>query len=150
MGVNDFELIFNSIIAYPDRNDRAILISVAQQLWDSTDPELYLPYIVNGYKDVLGPNQILTIHSVNDAQVPMLSSDRASRTAGIPVLSSSTRLPYGVEVLDGPINGSALVYFDGDFPAVPDSNLAPPQGYHSLAHNLIAAVPEVNEMVFEN
>ena len=145
---NQFELIFNSILGYESRNDRAILISVAQQLWDSTDPEIYLPYIVDGYENLLEPNTILTIHSVNDAQVPMLSSDRATRTAGIPVISSSTRIPYGVDVVDGPIDGSALVYFDGDFPGVPESNTAPPQSSHSLAHNLIAGVTEVNEMVF--
>ncbi len=145
---NQFELIFNSVLGYPERNNRAVLISVAQQLWDATDSEIYLPFIVDGYKDTLGPNNILTIHSVNDAQVPMLSSDRATRTAGIPVLNSSTRQPYGVEIVAGPINGSALVYFDGDFPEVPEANVAPPQGYHSLAHNLIASVPEVNEMVF--
>jgi len=145
---NQFELIFNSVLGYPERNDRAVLISVAQQLWDSTDSEIYLPFIIDGYKDILEPNNILTIHSVNDAQVPMLSSDRATRTAGIPVLSSSTRQPYGVDVVDGPINGSVLVYFDGNFPAVPETNLAPPQSSHSLAHNLIAGVSEVNEMVF--
>ena len=105
-------MIFNSILGYESRNDRAILISVAQQLWDSTDPEIYLPYIVEGYGEILEPNTILTIHSANDAQVPMLSSDRATRTAGIPVISSSTRLPYDVEIVDGPITGSALVYFD--------------------------------------
>ena len=145
---NQFELIFNSILGYESRNDRAILISVAQQLWDSTDPEIYLPYIVEGYGEILEPNTILTIHSANDAQVPMLSSDRATRTAGIPVISSSTRLPYDVEIIDGPITGSALVYFDGDFPGVPEANIAPPQSQHSLAHNLIAGVTEVNEMVF--
>ena len=64
------------------------------------------------------------------------------------VLSNSTRLPYGLEILDGPIIGSALVYFDGNFPRVPESNVAPPQSSHSLAHNLIAPVKEVNDMVF--
>ena len=78
----------------------------------------------------------------------IVSSDRATRTAGIPVISSSTRIPYDVDVVEGPITGSALVYFDGDFPGVPESNKAPPQSSHSLAHNLIAAVTEVNEMVF--
>ena len=124
---DQFEVIFNSVLGYESRNDRAIMISVAQHLWDSTDPETYLPFIndgevnMNNTEDVfLGANTILTIHSANDAQVPMLSSDRASRTAEIPVLSNSTRLPYGREILDGPIIGSALVYFDGDFPEVPD------------------------------
>ena len=152
---DQFEVIFNSVLGYESRNDRAIMISVAQHLWDSTDPETYLPFIndgevnMNNTDDVfLGANTILTIHSANDAQVPMLSSDRASRTAQIPVLSNSTRLPYGLEILDGPIIGSALVYFDGNFPGVPESNVAPPQSSHSLAHNLIAPVKEVNDMVF--
>ena len=152
---DQFEVIFNSVLGYESRNDRAIMISVAQHLWDSTDPETYLPFIndgevnMNNTDDVfLGANNILTIHSANDAQVPMLSSDRASRTAEIPVLSNSTRLPYGLEILDGPIIGSALVYFDGNFPGVPESNVAPPQSSHSLAHNLIAPVKEVNDMVF--
>ena len=152
---DQFEIIFNSVLGYESRNDRAIMISVAQQLWDSTDPETYLPFIGDGEINMssgdsvtLGPNTILTIHSANDAQVPMLSSDRASRTAQIPVLSNSTRLPYGLEILDAPIVGSALVYFDGNFPEVPESNIAPPQSSHSLAHNLIAPVKEVNDMVF--
>ena len=145
---NQFELIFNSILGYPDRNDRAILISMGQQLWDSTDPDIYLNFIANGYGNVLTPKTILAVYSVNDAQVPMLSSDRACRAADIPVLSTSTRLPYDVDVVEGPIEGSAAVFFDGNFPEVPEGNTGPSPEYHSLAHNLIAGVPEVNAMVF--
>jgi len=145
---NQFELIFNSILGYPDRNDRAIIISLGQQLWDSTDPDIYLNFVANGYGDVLTPKTILAVYSVNDAQVPMLSSDRACRAADIPVLSTSTRLPYGVDIVEGPIEGSAAVFFDGNFPEVPEGNTGPSPEYHSLAHNLIAGVPEVNAMVF--
>lgn len=144
-----FELVFSHTVSYPERIDRAILISVAQQLWDSTDPETYFPFITNGYEDVLGPNQVLMIDSVNDAQVSMLSSDRAGRTAGVPILSTSSRIPYGIVVADGPVDGSAMVYFDGHFPEVPDGNLPPPFEYHSLAHNSIATVSETNELVFQ-
>jgi len=55
---NQFELIFNSILGYPDRNDRAILISMGQQLWDSTDPDIYLNFIAYGYGNVLTPKTI--------------------------------------------------------------------------------------------
>lgn len=145
---NQFELIFNSILGYRERNDRAIMISLGQQLWDSTDPDIYLNFVSEGYGDVLVPKTILAVYSVNDAQVPMLSSDRACRSADIPVLSTSTRHPYGVDVVEGPIEGSAAVFFDGNFPAVPEGNSGPSPEYHSLAHNLIAGVPEVNEMVY--
>ena len=101
----------------------------------------------NSYNNLFGNFSFLSIISVNDAQVPMLSSDRAASTAGIPVLSSSARLPYGLSVQDGPINGSAVVYWDGDFPAVPTGNTAADSSLHSLAHNLIAPIPEVNDMV---
>ena len=144
-----FELVFSHTVSYPQRIDRAILISVAQQLWDSTDPETYFPFITNGYEDVLGPNHVLLLDSVNDAQVSMLSSDRAGRTADIPILSTSSRIPYGITVDDGPVDGSAMVYFDGHFPGVPEGNLPPPSEYHSLAHNSIATVPEANELVFQ-
>ena len=144
-----FELVFSHDVSYPERIDRAILISVAQQLWDSTDPESYFPFITNGYGDVLGPNHVVLLDSVNDAQVAMLSSDRAGRTANIPILNTSSRIPYGMDVDNGPVNGSAMVYFDGNFPGVPEGNLPPPSEYHSLAHNSVATVPESNELVFQ-
>ena len=53
-----------------------------------------------------------------------------------------------MDVVEGPIEGSAAVFFDGNFPEVPEGNTGPSPEYHSLAHNLIAGVPEVNAMVF--
>ena len=49
----------------------------------------------------------------------MLSSDRSARAAGIPVLNGSMHMPYGVEVVDGPVNGSAIVYWDGNYAVMP-------------------------------
>ena len=144
-----FEEGFSSFAGYPQRNDRALLVGVIQQLWSVTDPETYLPFANSGYEDVLGPFNILSIISVNDAQVPALSSDRAARTAGIPVLDSSARLPYGLTPAAGPITGSAVVYWDGGYPAMPDDNSAPPLDQSSKAHNEIGPIEAVNDMVRE-
>jgi len=81
--------------------------------------------------------------------VSMLSSDRAGRTAAIPILSTSSRIPYAMVMDDGPVHGSAMVYFDGHFPGVPEGNSPPPLEYHSLAHNSIAIVPEASELAFQ-
>lgn len=133
--------------AYPERNDRALLIAVCQQMWDATDAETWLRFAQNGYGDQIQPFNVLSTISVNDAQVPELSSDRSARAVGMPVLNGSMHIPYGVEIADGPISGSAIVYWDGDYEAMPETNAAPPIGDAGKAHNEIAPIVQVNEMV---
>jgi len=133
--------------AYPQRNDRALLIAVCQQMWDASDAETWLRFAESGYGDEIQPFNILSTISVNDAQVPGLSSDRAARTAGIPMLNGSMMTPYGIDMVDGPINGSAIVYWDGGYDGMPDTNAAPPLGDAGLAHNEIAPIIQVNSMV---
>ncbi|PXY76153.1 MAG: hypothetical protein CXX81_16430 [Methanobacteriota archaeon] len=144
-----FAELFSHSAAYPERNDRALLIGVMQQMWDCSDPETFLPFANDGYESVIEPFSFLSIISVNDAQVPGISSDRAARTAGIPVLDSSARLPYGITPQSGPISGSAIVYWDGGYDAMPDGNSPPPVGDAGKAHNEIAIIEDVNEMVKE-
>ena len=132
-----FEVLFSSSLAYESTMDRSIIIALMQSMWDTTEPETYLPFIDGGMGGELHPYEILYVVSINDAQVTTLSADRASRTSGIPVLSNSTYLPYGVEVASAPISGSGIVYFDGRFPAVPSGNIQGPMEYHSLAHNQV-------------
>ena len=144
-----FADLFAHSAAYPDRNDRALLLGVMQQMWDCSDPETFLSFANDGYDSIVEPFSFLSIISVNDAQVPGISSDRAARTAGIPVLDSSARLPYGVTQQAGPISGSAIVYWDGGYDAMPESNSPPPVGDAGKAHNEIGVIEDVNEMVKE-
>ncbi|MDG1541473.1 MAG: hypothetical protein P8Q39_01375 [Candidatus Thalassarchaeaceae archaeon] len=144
-----FADLFSHSAAYPDRNDRALLLGVMQQMWDCSDPETFLSFANDGYDSIVEPFSFLSIISVNDAQVPGISSDRAARTAGIPVLDSSARLPYGVTQQAGPISGSAIVYWDGGYDAMPESNAPPPVGDAGKAHNEIGVIEDVNEMVKE-
>ena len=144
-----FADLFSHSAAYPDRNDRALLLGVMQQMWDCSDPETFLSFANDGYDSIVEPFSFLSIISVNDAQVPGISSDRAARTAGVPVLDSSARLPYGVTQQAGPISGSAIVYWDGGYDAMPESNAPPPVGDAGKAHNEIGVIEGVNEMVKE-
>ncbi len=132
-----FEDLFASPLAYESTMDRSILIALMQSMWDTTEPETYLPFIDGGMDGELHPYEVLYVVSINDAQVTTLSADRASRTSGIPVLSNSTYHPHGLEVVDAPVSGSAIVYFDGNFQAVPSGNIQGPMAYHSLAHNQV-------------
>ncbi|MDG1540157.1 MAG: hypothetical protein P8Q46_01205 [Candidatus Thalassarchaeaceae archaeon] len=132
-----FEELFSSPLAYESTMDRSILIALMQSMWDTTEPETYLPFIDGGLDGELHPYEVLYVVSINDAQVTTLSADRASRTSGIPVLANSTYYPHGLEIVDAPASGSAIVYFDGNFPVVPSGNIQGPMAYHSLAHNQV-------------
>ena len=132
-----FEELFASPLAYESTMDRSILLALMQSMWDATEPETYLPFRDGGLGGELHPFEILYLVSINDAQVTTLSADRASRTSGIPVLANSTYHPHDLDVTQAPISGSAIVYFDGNFPEVPLGNIQGPMAYHSLAHNQV-------------
>jgi hypothetical protein len=132
-----FEELFASPLAYESTMDRSILLALMQSMWDATEPETYLPFRDGGLEGELHPFEILYLVSINDAQVTTLSADRASRTSGIPVLANSTYHPHDLDVAQAPTSGSAIVYFDGNFPEVPPGNIQGPMAYHSLAHNQV-------------
>lgn len=144
-----FEILFTESVAYPSRNNRGILIATLQSIWDSTDAETFLPFHENGLEGMIQPFEMAYITSMNDHQVTTLSCDRAVRTAGIQNLESSAWHPWGVDVVSGPITGSGVVYFDGNFPAVPTGNQAGSSEYHSHAHGQAIPQPEAYTIAFD-
>jgi len=145
---SEFYQLLSSEISLPSRMDRAIAIALLQSIWDSTDGETFLPYRETGFGDKLKPFDMFYLTSMMDAQVTTLSADRAVRTGNVPVVNGSAYHPFGVEVLEGPINGSSAAYFDGDFPPLPTGNTNGPMWHHSLAHNLVLEVPEAKMMAY--
>ncbi len=143
-----FYQLLSSDVSLPSRLDRAVAIALLQSVWDSTDGETYLPFRETGYGDILKPFDMFYLTSMMDAQVTTLSADRAVRTGNVPVVAGSAYHPFGVDVVDGPINGSSATYFDGDFPALPTGNTNGPMWHHSLAHNLVLEVPEAKMMAY--
>ena len=135
--LTQFEELFASPIGYPSTNDRSILIALCQSMWDATEPETYLPFHQGGLDGKLNPYGLLYIVSINDAQVSILSADRAARTANLVNLENSTYHPYGIQIESAPYSSSGIVYFDGRFPEVPSGNIQGPMEYHSLAHNQV-------------
>ena len=109
---------------------------------DSTDGETFLPYRENGFEDLLKPFDMFYLTSMMDAQVTTLSADRAVRTGNVPVINGSAYHPFGVMAIEGPIDGSAAAYFDGDFPPLPTEIQMDQCGITLLAHNLVLEVPE--------
>ena len=145
---SEFHQLLSSDMSLPSRIDRAIAIALLQSIWDSTDGETFLPFRETGFDDVLKPFDMFYLTSMMDAQVTTLSADRAVRTGNVPVVNGSAYHPFGVQVVDGPINGSSAAYFDGNFPPLPTGNTNGPMWHHSLAHNLVLEVPEARMMAY--
>ena len=143
-----FYQLLSSDLSLPSRMDRAISIALLQSIWDSTDGETFLPFRENGFEDLLKPFDMFYLTSMMDAQVTTLSADRAVRTGNVPVVNGSAYHPFGVMLIEGPIDGSAAAYFDGDFPSLPTGNTNGPMWHHSLAHNLVLEVPEAKMMAY--
>lgn len=133
--------------AYQDKLDVAVLIGVMQMMWDATDPvgtaHIALePGAIPGTPD----KQLIMQIGVADNQVPNVASEYQARTMGIPVLGPAPYEPYLVPETTGPLDGSALVIFDGGLPAMPTTN-TPPQdlGAHSMPRSQPAAWRQMAE-----
>jgi len=129
---------------YPDRTDRAVLLTLAQQLWDFAEPTSYLPYATDGLED-FGPKTLLSIAALNDAQVPNLSTDLAMRMADVPVISGSVREPWGMDVVEAPWDGSGYITIDVGDPPNPEGNVAPTED--AGGHGDVILSPAAMEIV---
>jgi hypothetical protein len=137
--------------AYPARIDQAVLLPLAQHLWDATDPAGYLQHLTAGL-DGIGPKRVLSIAAENDAQVPNLSTDQSMRMVGVPIIEGSSRTAWGFDVEPSGYTGSAYLTIDMGDPAVPDGNVAPTvdAGGHSLVASSDAAVAIVQRWLVDN
>jgi hypothetical protein len=101
---------------FPDAADRQLQYAVSQLLWDPVDPLNHV--------DALRGRNVLWQESVNDEQVPNLTTELIARTLGVPLLAPSPREPWDLPATEGPLGpgASAVAIFDGGFPAPPLGN----------------------------
>ncbi len=132
-------------MGYPTRMDRQLLLAVIQQLWDFTDPISWLINLEREPLEGMPPKEVLYSVALHDAQVPNLSSDLAVRTAGFPLLVPSVVEPWGIPVVEAPVEGSAYVYFDVGDPPPPETNATPEED--PGGHGRMRGIEEHLEMV---
>tara|TARA_Y100000748_G_C15499446_1_gene489442 strand:- start:53 stop:2065 length:2013 start_codon:yes stop_codon:yes gene_type:complete len=117
---------FSLDISYENQMDRAVIMSaVIQQLWDVVDPDAYSAYLNGGYSG-LYENQYVSLNSMGDQVVPILSADRMIRSSGAVIMESSVYHPLETSIwTEGDNSASIAVYFDGNFTA-PEENIFGP------------------------
>ena len=130
---SDWPTYRNIVIgAYPDTLDLVLLINLMQMRWDKSETAGVSHW-------VLDDNEVMLHMALGDDEVPNLSTHWQARTMGVPVLAPSVEEPYGLELAEGPIGGSALVIMDGrddSDPPIPDANVpAPNTGAHYVTRS---------------
>ena len=141
-----FHFIFASEYGYDSQLDRAVAISIMQSLWDSVEADTFLSLREEGYLDQVEPYELMTLFSIADLQISNISSSRMMRTANIPILDSSTMIPYGVDVVNESYKGSVGVFFDGGYIHAPDGNEYGEEPHP--AHNAIGGLKIARDMAF--
>lgn len=120
--------------AYPNNFDTALLVSLMQTEWDRTEPTAVADVITNGG---FGgeEKQVFMQIAIADDEVSNLGSEYQARTMGIPVITPSPYVPYGVESTTQPVGSGMIIYDFGKGP-LPAGNEAPPDNdVHSNIRN---------------
>jgi hypothetical protein len=138
-----YEVVFK--VWYPERIDREVLMAVMISMWDHAEPNAWLPHVVADPLPDTPAKQILYQVARDDSQVPNIASDTAVRSMGIPLLTPSPVMPWGIPTSEGP-EDSAYVYYDLGREPAPPGNLAPTEGNgaHGDQRWLDAALEQMN------
>ena len=136
---------FSLDISYENQMDRAVIMSaVIQQLWDIVDPDVYSAYL-NSENVGLYEHQFVSLNSMGDQVVPVLSADRMVRSSGALIMDSSAYHPIETSTwVEGDNSSSVAVYFDGNYTA-PEENVFGPG---NSAHGYLWTPTEPAEIAF--
>jgi hypothetical protein len=137
-----FEMMRRS---YPPSADQAVLLGLAQLMWDGTDPVSYYRHISAAPFPNTPRHEVLAAPAKGDYQVAVLSMELVARTLGawMPILANydDERTPFDLTPADYPHLGSGIVLYDFGNPWPPAGNSTPMDGLgdpHGLPRRLPA------------
>jgi len=109
---------------YPKMLDRAILVSTSQHLWDLTDPASFASMLVTEPLTGHPKKLIMYQESIEDDQVPTISTRSVARSMGIPQLTPNVAPIFGLTQKAGPLD-SAFMQWDLKLPYRTTKNNTP-------------------------
>jgi hypothetical protein len=125
--------------AYPNAMDVQLLLGLSQMLWDRAEPTGYSKYIVNDPLPGTPSHEVLMQLSMGDHQVTTLGGHIMARAIGVKNLRPVNRTVFGLDEVDAPYTGSALIEYDFGLPPEPTTNVPDRDG--SDPHGAMKGVP---------
>jgi hypothetical protein len=122
--------------SYRNPLDVALLINLLQQQWDRTEPTGFADGILDRSIPGTPAKQVFMQIAIADAEVSNVASEYQARTMGIPTLTPSPYVPYGLEGTAGPARNGMVIYDFGLGSTIPPTNEPPPDNdVHSNIRN---------------
>jgi hypothetical protein len=133
---SNFEVLYTVMkVFYNNPIERQLLIAMTQFHFDVVDPLTYAAYVIKNPKRFSVPEkQIIVQEAIGDAQVPNVSTRLWARTMGIPALKSLFQPVFGLELKDGPLDGSAYTQFGPILEPYPKDINVPAKGNPAHGH----------------
>ena len=120
---------------------------LSQSIFDRIDPFTYAPYVSSEpLPSSPTERRVLLQVGIGDAQVPSLSAHLHARALGAQHLGPAPRSIAGLELVDSPHHGSALVEFDFGIDPLPDLQARPgsPNEVHEAVRRLEAGMEQID------
>src|SRR3954451_3014970 len=136
--VDTLEYAYPLYTSYPQLNERQLIFSLMQMLWDRAEPDGYAQHITTRPYPNTPEHRVMLHVALGDHQVAPVSADVEARTIGAKLLRRPAEEPgrnaarephYGIPAFGTlPGRGSALVIWDSGEPVPPTSNTPPTDG----------------------
>lgn len=140
-----FEFAFRD---YTDRVDRQVLLSLAQSLFDPSDPINAAPHLLRDRLPGTPEKHVLYQYAVDDAQVNNLASDTVVRSMQIPLMLPSPRTPFGLPTTMGPADSALTIWDEHPTPAPPGTNEpSPNNSTHGSVRDLAALKTQITRFL---
>jgi hypothetical protein len=124
---NDFSPFYAALSGrFPDPRDTALLIAVFQSAWDIGESAGYAAHTTADPLLGAPAKRVLMQVAIGDAQVSTLGAHVMARAYGAVTLQPANRPIWGIDTVDGPHEGSAIVEWAYDDGAVEPANNLPP------------------------
>jgi hypothetical protein len=122
--------------AYESPLDAALILNLMQQQWDRTEATSVADVIVGDGLPGAPAKQVFMQIAIADDEVSNVASEYQARTMGIPTLTPSPYVPFGVQGTAGPVPSGLVIYDFGLGATIPPTNEPPPDNnVHSSIRN---------------
>ena len=119
----DFDQFFGLMnLTYKSPLDIQMALDLTQMLWDRAEPSGYSRYIQQNMLPNTPAHSVLMLVAIGDHQVTTLSAHLMARSIGAKNLKPVNRSIWGIDEVDAPYKGSAMIEYDFGLPPEPITN----------------------------
>jgi hypothetical protein len=154
---NGLEYAYPLYQAYPQLNERQLIFSLMQMLWDRAEPDGYAQHMTDHPYPDTPKHTVLLMSGYGDHQVTDYAAEVEARTVGARVLKPDMLRPWrpwerspwwGLKPVDWTKTGGVSVYtvWDGGSRPAPLGNTAPTRALDDDPHEWVRRTPAARAM----